>query len=282
MPRISPQRLATIFVVLAFIGIPNLLFAVPIPIANHSFEEVVIPDSYYTVNLIPGWRGEASWYHIANPTDSQFAGTSDTHSTSPIDGHNAAAVNTYGHILYQTLNLTVQPGYTYTLSALVGHRNNVPFDDGSINLIAGDRFLARSFASPAEGTFSRVTLAYSSPLEGVVLNQQITIELRSAGTIAQAWFDDVHLDVSAALAGTLASVDTAYIPVPADHPDYAAHKDAWPSLIAFDNQSGPLALGAGDATNVPDGGSSLVLLGLPASLLLLASMRVRTRTTGSP
>jgi hypothetical protein len=60
-----------------------------------------------------------------------------------------------------------------------------------------------------------------------------TIELRSAGTIAQGWFDNIHLYAEASAAGTIATVDSAYIPIPADHPEYAARSEPWPGFTAF-------------------------------------------------
>jgi hypothetical protein len=117
-------------------------------------------------------------------------------------------VNHYGHILYQNLTETVQAGSTYTLAVLVGHRLGVPIDDVSVNLVSGGRFLARAFPQPAEGTFSQVTLVYNSPLSGGLLGQPMEIELRSAGPIAQGWFDDVHMYRDPSPDGTVPSADT--------------------------------------------------------------------------
>jgi hypothetical protein len=254
----------------AVIGVPSSVRGIEIFIANHSFEDVAVPDGYYTVNTIPGWLGEGSWHHIANPIDGIFSGTTDGGGgASPIDGYNAAAVNNYGHILYQNLTETIQPDWTYTLTLLVGHRIGVPLDDVSVNLVAGDRFLARAFPQPAEDSFDLVTLSYHSPASGALIGQPFQIELRSAGTIAQGWFDDVHLYGEASADGTVVSVDTAYIPIPPDHPHYATSPNAWPGFTAF---GGGGTLDFPTVGQVPDTAGGFWLLAL-ALLALLALRR---------
>lgn len=248
--------LSVVAVLLVYVGSAT---AIEISIANHSFEDVVVPDGYYTVNTIPGWVGEGSWYHIANPTDAIFSGTTGSGGgANPIDGENAAAVNNYGHILYQSLTETIQAGWSYTLTVLVGHRFGVPIDDVSVNLLGADRFLARAFPQPAEGDFDMVTLVYNAPTAGALIGQALTIELRSAGGIAQGWFDDVHLYADPSAPGTEVSVDTAYIPIPPDWGEYAANSGAWPGFTAF---GGGGSLDPASSPVVPDGGTTLWLFG---------------------
>jgi len=168
--------------------------AMSIFIENHSFEDPVLADGTYTVNDIPGWNGAGSFFHAINPSDQHFTGTSEGSSApSPIDGFNAAAVNNLARIFYQNLIETVQPNTTYNLTLLAGHRIGVPFGNASVNLMAGGDILVNSFPSPPEDTFIPVSLIYHSPSEGSVIGQPLRIELRSIGTSAQAWFDDVHL-----------------------------------------------------------------------------------------
>jgi hypothetical protein len=205
------------------------------------------------VNTVAGWVGEGSWYHVANPTDSQFAGTTDgSLGGNPIDGRNVAAVNNYGHLIYQPLTATVLPNTTYTLRVLFGHRNGVP-EDSSVNLLAGSRFLARGFADTLEGTFTELTVVFNSGSSGGLIGQQITVELRSAGEISQGWFDNVRLDAAPSAPGTVATLDTAYIPIPPDHPHYAAGGGTpWPGFTSF-SDNGTLSPGGGRP--VPEGGS---------------------------
>lgn len=250
--------------------------AIEFAIVNHSFEDVVVPDGYYTVNTIPGWLGEGSWHHIANPVDWVFANTTDllggVNPLSPIDGFNAAAVNNYGHILYQALTETVQPGWTYTLTVLVGHRLGVPLDDVSVNLIAADRFLARAFPVVTEGEFERLTLEYTAPASGLMIGETLVIELRSAGLIAQGWFDDVHL-YGELREGATPSLDTPYVPIPPNEPTYTP--GAWEGFKSF-GSDGPLSPGWSPVPGVPDGGNTLLLLGLAVVGLALACRWLRS------
>lgn len=265
-------------VVIAFVLISfQRIGAVPISIINYSFEDITVPDGYYTVNNVSGWLGEASWYHIVNPTDAQFYNTTDGGSgPSPLDGHNAAAVNNYGHLLYQNLTATVQPNYTYTLTALVGHRLGVPFDNGSVNLIAGDNFLARGFISPSEGSFTRLTVVFNSSSSGIEIGQNLRIELRSAGDIAQAWFDDIHLDATASASGVTATTITPYVPLPSVNPDYIARKDLnWGEFTPFGG--GPLD-GTPSVTSVPEGGSNIEWV-LSSAIAWIGLVLLRRRVT---
>jgi hypothetical protein len=231
--------------------------ATSIFIENHSFENTVVPDGQYTVNLVPGWLGEGAWHHVANPTDAQFFGTTDGSSgPNPIHGRNVAAVNSYGHLIYQSLSATLLPNYTYTLRVLFGHRNGVP-EDSSVNLIAGSRFLSRGFADTPPGTFTELTMVYHSPGSGDFIGLPIKIELRSAGDISQGWFDNVRLDATPSLTGTTPSIDTPYVPIPGDHPDYAGSGgQPWTGFVPF-SDNGPLSPSK-TSTPVPEGGSNLL------------------------
>jgi hypothetical protein len=227
--------------------------AIPITIANHSFEDVIVPDGYYTVNTVAGWVGEGSWYHVANPTDAQFTGTTDgSAGVNPIDGRNVAAINNYGHLIYQPLTATVLANTTYTLRVLFGHRNGVP-EDSSVNLLAGNRFLARGFADTLEGTFTELTVVFNSGSSGGLIGQQITVELRSAGVISQGWFDNVRLDATPSLPGIVPTLDTAYVPIPMT----GFNTSPQFGFSAF-SDNGPLSPGGGRP--VPEGGSSLTWL----------------------
>src|SRR5262245_34610233 len=58
-----------------------------IPIANHSFEDPSVPDGEYTINEMPGWIGSGTFFHVANPRDDWFFGTSEESGLPhPIDG----------------------------------------------------------------------------------------------------------------------------------------------------------------------------------------------------
>lgn len=165
-----------------------------IVIANHSFEAPAQADGNYTINNVPGWIGTGT-FHVANPQDDWFGGTSEGSSANPIDGSNIAGINVGGRI-YQDLTAVLRPGVTYSLSMLVGQRIGVPFGNPQIRLIAGGQVLAETApVATASGSFSEVGLTYDSPAEGETLGQPLRIEVTSAGRDAQVWIDNVVLTV---------------------------------------------------------------------------------------
>ena len=165
-----------------------------IAIANHSFENPVLGDGLYTINNTPGWTGSGTWWHVANPRNDWFVGTSGAGGGSnPIDGANAAGLNT-GATIYQELVDTVQAGVGYKLAMLVGHRSGVPFGRPTVSLMAGDQVLAEAVPlPPSDGTFAPFELAFNSPDSGGVVGQKLAIRISSSGRDSQAWFDSLKL-----------------------------------------------------------------------------------------
>src|SRR5204863_349657 len=105
-------------------------------IANGSFEEPAVTDGSENVNNMPGWVGAGTFWHVANPRDDRFFGTSaESVLPNPIDGLNIGGINV-GTTIYQDLTATVQPGVTYTLSMLVGRRLGSPFGNPTVSLMA--------------------------------------------------------------------------------------------------------------------------------------------------
>ncbi len=161
-----------------------------IAIANSSFEEPTLADGVYNVNSMPGWVGTGT-FHVANPRDDWFLGTSaESALPNPIRGSNIGGLNV-GATVYQDLTATVQPGETYMLSMLVGHRSGSPFGTFTVSLMAGGQVLAEGNPlSPEDGHFAPFQLTYSSPTNGLILGQTLRIQLKSTGPDAQAWFDN--------------------------------------------------------------------------------------------
>jgi hypothetical protein len=168
-----------------------------IAIANASFEEPALPDGSENVNNMPGWVGAGPFWHVANPRDDRFLGTSAGSALpNPIDGLNIGGVNT-GTTIYQDLTATVQPGVTYTLNMLVGRRIGVPFGSPTVSLMAGGELLAEGVPpAPGVGRFAPFQLTYNSPTNGPVLGQTLRIQIKSTGTSAQAWFDNLKLTMN--------------------------------------------------------------------------------------
>lgn len=169
--------------------------AVAIPIANHSFENPVQQDNAYTVNVMPGWTGAGTYWHVANPGDSWFPGTSaGSGLPNPIDGINIAGINT-GASIHQVLASVVQPSSVYSLTLLTGHRIGSPFGSPTVRLLAGGQVLAQAIPNaPGEGTFTSFQLTYASPQSGSMIGQPLRIEIQSSGTDAQVWIDNLNLN----------------------------------------------------------------------------------------
>lgn len=166
-----------------------------IPIGNHSFEEPLLgADGAFTQGFIPAWTGSGT-FHVYNPQDSQFSGTSDGSSLpSPIDGMNATAIND-GAMIYQDLNAVVQPNHIYTLTFLVGRRIATTFGNSSVRLLAGGEILAEAQLNPTEDSFIGTWITYTSPYIGNPVGSNLRIEISCIGLGAQAWFDDFQLFV---------------------------------------------------------------------------------------
>ncbi len=169
--------------------------AVPILIANHSFENPVQQENSYTVNVMPGWTGSGTFWHVANPGDSWFPGTSaGSGLPNPIDGFNIAGINT-GASIRQDLAAVVEQNAAYSLTMLTGHRLGSPFGSPTVRLLAGGQLLAQAVPpSPAEGMFASFELIYTSPPSGSMIGQPLRIEIQSSGTDAQVWIDNLNLN----------------------------------------------------------------------------------------
>ncbi|MBK8001461.1 MAG: hypothetical protein IPK15_22860, partial [Verrucomicrobia bacterium] len=167
-----------------------------VAIANHSFENPVVGDGSYTINNMPGWTGSGTWWHVANPGNDWFSGTSaGSAGPNPIDGANAAGLNT-GAAIYQELVDTVNAGVGYKLTMLVGHRRGVPFGRPTVSLMAGEQVLTEGVPlPPSDGAFAPFELTWNSPDAGGVVGQKLAIRIVSTGRDAQAWFDNLKLTI---------------------------------------------------------------------------------------
>ncbi len=169
--------------------------AVPINILNPSFEAE--PDNIEWITHVPGpyftdildWTiseegiktGTATW----QPTEKYYAEVPD--------GLNVAALNS-GYIS-QVLTERLTIGYKYTLEAWIGNRPDHDFPGYSVELWAGDYFLAKEDSlEPEEGGFVLSSLSYSALAEHDALGEFLTIKLWSEGV--QVNFDNVFLDAS--------------------------------------------------------------------------------------
>ncbi len=186
----TPQGVDTLMKVYAHWLIAILLFspfaqAAPITVTNPGFEANVLADGFFTVGIVTGWTlsGSAGAF---NPTIASFPGEAP-------EGSNTAFSN--GPTLTQTVSTAVA-GTLYTLTVLVGARADIPgfFPGYTVALqINGSTVASASSPTPADGTFSLVTVQYTAggPDDGLPLG----ILLDSIGI--QTNFDLVQLDAAA-------------------------------------------------------------------------------------
>jgi len=161
-------------------------------ITNSGFETPIVSDGAHVDGIVPGWTGIGT-FSVANPANDYFSGTTGSTGQSPIEGFNAVAINTGGKIAYQDPALVIQPNTVYRMTFLAGYRIGVPFGTGSASFWSGSNLLAEAFPSPPQNKFISSSLMYTSPPSGAMISTPLRIELRSTGTDAQAWFDDLHL-----------------------------------------------------------------------------------------
>ncbi len=191
------MKIALTTVLLAAATLVQGLNAADIPIPNFSFENPVLTDGQYREG-IPGWTTFGT-ITAANPGNDWFTNTTDGASgPNPIDGRNVALVNSGSTLSYQPTNLVIGSNATFTLKLLVGHRlGGVPLGTPTISLeAAGQRIALADFTAPAAGSFIEVTLQYIAPESGFPVGSPLQIVLKSAGSDAQAAFDNVRLSVT--------------------------------------------------------------------------------------
>jgi hypothetical protein len=191
------KQLKLILVVISTIFfLPQTALTVPIDILNPSFEEA--PEDVKWITHVPGpyftdildWTisedgiktGTSTW----QPTEKYYL-------ENQLHGSNVAALNS-GYIL-QILTEKLTFGYTYTLEAWVGNRPDLDFPGYSVELWAGDYFLAKEDSlEPKDGEFLLSSLTFSTPEEHEAFGEFLTIKLWSEGV--QVNFENVFLDAS--------------------------------------------------------------------------------------
>ena len=196
------------------------LQAAAIPIQNAGFESGILAQNGNGTfsQLIPGSTIFATGGTLDNwiASSSTVGAAAGGFAPSPGGGVNWTSTwwtgNNIGYLqatsgtvaLSQTLAATLLNDSTYTLSALVGRRIFTPVLNYSIQLWAGSTMLASAsnlaLASNSSGSDS---VTYASGSSNPLAGQTLSIVLRStnAGSVTEAFFDNVSLDVVAPVSG---------------------------------------------------------------------------------
>ncbi len=172
--------------------LPGGVYGETIAIVNAGFEAPALNDGGFTSGGVPGWTSANSTtdYGVYNPPAAQIP------AEAP-EGQNVAFLVNQAQML-QTLTTALAAG-SYTLTLQVGDSVDFvsPFE---VQLRAGSGILAQSSSpSPANGTFTPVTVNYFATAGDPLLGQPLEIRLLRTGSdrTAQAFFDDVQLNFAA-------------------------------------------------------------------------------------
>jgi hypothetical protein len=163
-------------------GLTGQAGATSIPITNAGFESPALTNGAFQQANILGWSGSGG---VFNPTTAHFPGEAP-------EGQNTGFSN--GQPLSQTLTIVLAANTTYTLTVLVGDRLDTAFPGYHVQLLAGSTILSEcaTCVTPQNGSFSLVTVTYSTGASDPLIGQALSIVLGSDGL--QTNFDDVRLD----------------------------------------------------------------------------------------
>lgn len=163
--------------------------ALPVSIANHSFEDPSLVDGGFTVGTVTGWTvfGTSG---VFNPTVGQLA-------QGPTDGFQVAYSNNTGLALTQDLAATLMANTFYSLMVDVQSRTDgVTHKSSTLQLrTVTDDILASATVGPlAGGTNFLLTANFSASAFDVNLGKNLRIALISGG--GQSDWDNVRLDAT--------------------------------------------------------------------------------------
>jgi hypothetical protein len=206
MNKIRPSRIWCIIWILSLVlAAQAVAWGSSIPIVNYSFENPYTPTQSWTQpetqSSIPGWTIVTTPYYagvinplIATPPNT---GNPSMYASTP-NGSQYAWVQTAS--IYQTLNATLLPSYTYTLQVYIANRlDTIHIGNSTIQLLAGNTpIMNYSYANDSAGALAYgdtrlITLSYTAPeILGDLAGQPLQILL--GDQTGQTWFDYVSLN----------------------------------------------------------------------------------------
>ena len=198
------RALGVTIAVFATCIITGQAWAVPIPVANNSFESPaassVCPTSW---TCQPG--ASASDVGVYAPSASQYNnnGTNGLPSGSRVpDGTQVLFINDFNgqgtQLVFQNAT-TIGNSTTYTMDVWVGHRLDFGWEVPVLNLLANGSLLASSgpLADPGVGKWADYSLSYTTLAADPHSGQNLGLEFSvSDATAGQANFDLVSLNAS--------------------------------------------------------------------------------------
>ncbi len=179
----------------------NLSYAYAVTVANASFESPT-PDGTWTgtsgttngqwTGSVSGWTGAGAAAGTWHPGTGMFASIPDGSQVAYLGANSSIS---------QTTTEFLKAGYTYTLSAMVGTRDNAPLDGldatftgAKIELLADGNVLASATSgTPTQGGWIPIQIAYSAGLGDPLLGKLLTLRLSGLALGNQANFDQISL-----------------------------------------------------------------------------------------
>lgn len=161
-------------------------------IQNPGFESDVLgAPSYWKYGISKGWGIEADPTYLLDPQ--KGAGVFDITQHKVITFNTEGTGDNVGFLhrgsvqIKQTLDYPVKANATYTLTALLGRRVDIPFGSYRLSLFGGDELLAKtSDPVPVEGEFVRVTIAAKITEENFSIGRPLRISLINTATNTKA------------------------------------------------------------------------------------------------
>ena len=194
-------RLTRVLISVAVVAAATPALSQTIFIDNWSFESsaqsCTAGPNCFQLGVIPGWTVSSI---PRTATFKPSIGTGGIFPAGVPDGVNVAGVGNQDGTasIMQTTVAALEANRTYTLSAAIGHRADFPFSGYSIQLYAGNTYLASSSAlTPDAGTFLTDTLTFNSGTSPAGLGQLITIQLVALVPGGQVDFDTITLNSAA-------------------------------------------------------------------------------------
>ncbi|BBO84834.1 hypothetical protein DSCO28_54000 [Desulfosarcina ovata subsp. sediminis] len=180
--------------------LPLSSHAAPATIANPSFEQDVVDESWSCNNEFPDSCGVTtiSGWTISGTGGTWHPGTTGEYYPDGLpDGVNVAYASSGSTISQTIADVQFTEGYTYTLQAHVGNRSDVGDIQYAVRIYAGGYLLAEddNTLDPDIGGFVQSTVTYNAQVGDTNLGFPIVIELANTGS-NQVNFDLVSLDVS--------------------------------------------------------------------------------------
>jgi hypothetical protein len=182
--------LSTILLALLLIASPAL--ATSVKIENPSFK-----DSLDSLQLEPNWGdfglGITGWNYTGTGISGVWFPNENAYEVGMPDGQSIGFLDGGSGSIFQSLDHSLKPSTTLTLSLEIGNRNFWGSPGYEVQLLAGDTVLAgRGDVMPEEGYFSPLELIYETK-DDDPFGEALGIKITLLSEFGQLNFDNIKL-----------------------------------------------------------------------------------------